>query len=306
MIVDHGQIMNNHGQPWSNGQTAARVITSDASNYGWGIWSDGEHSQGLWSSKEIKWPINLKELLVDFIGLKLFTRCQPCLTHIRLQMDNTTAVHYVNKIRGTISFDLCMLALGMWEWAEARNIHLPAVYLPGQLNLIGDTLSRLIDLDSEWMLNPSIFRQVCSTYSIPKVDLFATRVNKPRPKFCVLVPRSRSNGDKCIHGSLVRLSESCLSHIQPDYEVSEKDPNRQSQSPFCGSSVEIETMVPSPSFNAVRLPTIASECFGSVDTSFLPREVPTETSDSGCAATVRRCLSKFSLPSRVPEIVMSS
>ena len=30
-----------------------------------------------------------------------------------------------------------------------------------------------------------------------------------------------------------------------------KDPNRQGQSPFCGSSVEIETMVPGPSFNAV-------------------------------------------------------
>ena len=99
-------------------------------HYGWGIWSDGEHSQGLWSDEKIKWHINLKELMAGFIGLKLFARCQPCLTHIRLQMDNTTAVHYVNKVGGTISFNLCMLALAMWEWAEARNIHLSAVYLP--------------------------------------------------------------------------------------------------------------------------------------------------------------------------------
>ena len=160
--------------------------------------------------------------------------CQmSALPHIRLQMDNTTAVHYVNKIGGTISFDLCMLALAMWDWAEA-------------------------------------------------------------------------NGDKCIHSSLVRSSELCLSPIQSDYEVSEKDPNRQSQSPFCGSSVEIETMVRGPSFNAVRSPTIASECFGSVDTTILPREALAETSDSGCVAAVRRCLSKFSLPSRVSEIVTSS
>ena len=152
----------------------SKVITSYASNNGWGIWSNGEHSKGLWADEEIKWHINLKELLAGFIGLKLIARCQPCLTQIRLQMDNTTATHYVNKIGGTISFNLCMLALGMWEWAEARNIHLSAVYLPGQLNLITDTLSHLIDLDSEWMLNPSIFGQVCSSYSIPKVDLFAT------------------------------------------------------------------------------------------------------------------------------------
>ena len=65
-----------------------------------------------------------------------------------------------------------------------------------------------------------------------------------------------------------------------------KDPNRQSQSPFCGSSVEIETMVPGPSFNAVRSPTIASECLGSVDTTILHREAPTETSDSGRVAAV--------------------
>ena len=46
-------------------------------------------------------------------------------------------------------------------------------------------------------------------------------------------------------------------------------------------------MVPCPLFNAVRSPTIASECFGSVDTTILPREAPAETSDSGHVATVR-------------------
>ena len=167
----------------------SKVITSHASSYGWGIWSDGEHSQGLWSDEEIKWHMNLKELIAGFIDPQLFARCQPCFTHICLQMDNTTVVHYVNKIRGTISFDLCIiLVLGMWEWAEARNIHLSAVYFPGQLNLIADNLSCLIDLDSEWMLNPSIFQQVCSTYSIPKVDLFATRVNNQVPNFVSWFP----------------------------------------------------------------------------------------------------------------------
>ena len=104
----------------------------------------------------------------------------------------------------------------------------------------------------------------------------------------------------------LRSSELCLSPIQPDYEVSQKDPNRKGQSPFCGFSVEIETMVPGPSFNAVRSPTIVSECFGSVDTTILPREAPTEISDSGRVAAVQRFLSKLSLPSRVSEIVMSS
>ena len=77
----------------------SKVITSDSCDYGWRILSNGEHSQGLWPWEEIKWQINLKELMAGFIGLKLFTKCHPCLTHIRLQMGNTTSVHYVNKIR---------------------------------------------------------------------------------------------------------------------------------------------------------------------------------------------------------------
>ena len=61
-------------------------------------------------------------------------------------------------------------------------------------------------------------------------------------------------------------------------------------------------MVPSPSFNAVWLPTIASKCFGSVDTTILPREAPAETSDSGHVAAVRRCLSTFSLLQGCPKL----
>ena len=45
-------------------------------------------------------------------------------------------------------------------------------------------------------------------------------------------------------------------------------------------------MVPGPSFNAVQSPTITSKCFRSVDTTILPREAPTETSDSGHVAAV--------------------
>ena len=134
-----------------NFPSPSKVITSDSSDYGWGIWSKGEHSQGLWSWEEIKWHINLKELMAGFIGLKIFARSQPCLTHSCLQMDNTTSVHRMNKIGGTISFELCMLALNIWEWSEGRNIYLSTVYLPGQLNLIADILAPLVHLDSEWM-----------------------------------------------------------------------------------------------------------------------------------------------------------
>ena len=75
-------------------------------------------------------------------------RGQHYLTHTSLQMDNMTACHYINNIGKTVSANLCMLALDMWKWCQQRNIHISAVYIPGQLNFIADILSRLLNLNS--------------------------------------------------------------------------------------------------------------------------------------------------------------
>ena len=165
-----------------------KIITTDSSDFGWGIWSGGDHSQGLWSREETRWHINLKELMAGFIGLKLYANGQPYLTHISLQMDNMTACHYINHLGGTGSVNLCMLALKMWKWCRQRNIHISAVYIPGQLNFIADILSRLINLNSEWKLNPAIFRQICVIYTTPDLDLFATRANNQVQKFISWFP----------------------------------------------------------------------------------------------------------------------
>ena len=165
-----------------------KIITTDSSDFGWGIWSGGDHSRGLWSREETRWHINLKELMAGFIRLKLYVKGQPYLTHISLQMDNMTACHYINHLGGTGSVNLCMLALKMWKWCRQRNIHISAVYIPGQLNFIADILSRLINLNSEWKLNPASFRQICVIYATPDLDLFATRANNQVQKFISWFP----------------------------------------------------------------------------------------------------------------------
>ena len=55
--------------------------------------------------------------------------------HIRLKMDNKSAVAYVNKLGGTRSLPLNSLALEMWDWCLQRGIWISAEYLPGQENL---------------------------------------------------------------------------------------------------------------------------------------------------------------------------
>ena len=129
---------------------------------------------------------------------------------------------------------------------------------------------------------------------------------QPSSVFCVMVPRSRSNGEKCIHSSLVRSSELCLSPFSQIMKCLKKIQTDKAKVLFVAPVWRSRPWFPGSSFNAVRSPFIASEYFGSVDTATLPREAPAETSDSGHVAVVRKCLSKFSLPSRVSKIVMST
>ena len=98
-------------------------------------------------------------------------------THIRLKCDNTTAVACINRMASTKPM-LMALTREIWLWALQRNINLSAEFLPGRLNTIADEQSRVVEnLDAEWMVYPSIYKQVCSTFGEQDIDLFASRIN---------------------------------------------------------------------------------------------------------------------------------
>ena len=81
--------------------------------------------------------INCLELLAGSFAVKSFTNDQLC-AHVRLRMDNTTAVAYVNRLGGTHSLVLSNLALALWEWAQKHNILLSAERYAGHLNTVAD------------------------------------------------------------------------------------------------------------------------------------------------------------------------
>ena len=51
--------------------------------------------RGLWSQNERRLHINCLELLAGAFAVKCFTKNQICL-HVRLRLDNTTAIAYLN------------------------------------------------------------------------------------------------------------------------------------------------------------------------------------------------------------------
>ena len=59
--------------------------------------------------------INILELRAAFFALKSFCS-QANETHVQIQIDNTTAVSYINNMEGSKSPVLNNLAIELWEW----------------------------------------------------------------------------------------------------------------------------------------------------------------------------------------------
>ena len=84
--------------------------------------------------------------------------------HIHVQIDNKSAVAYINHMGGTHSNAMDAIAKKIWSWALMRNNHISSVHIPG-------------------MENQQIFRQFTRIRFPPQVDLFASRLNYQLEKY---------------------------------------------------------------------------------------------------------------------------
>ena len=84
-------------------------IECDASLAGWGASCGGQSANGQWSILEAHNHINYLELLAAVYALQAFV---PNLRdiHVRLKLDNSTAVAYINKMGGIKSPSLNSLS----------------------------------------------------------------------------------------------------------------------------------------------------------------------------------------------------
>ena len=83
---------------------------------------------GLWSPTERLSHINLLELTAGAFAVKTFTKGKPDPLQVRLRMDNTTAVAYLNHMGGTQSQTLAAYAKQLWLWCLNPGITLSAEY----------------------------------------------------------------------------------------------------------------------------------------------------------------------------------
>jgi hypothetical protein len=173
------------GAPISRGMPS-HTLTTDASGEGWGAVLDNsvEQTGGRWSLIEhgFRNNINYLELKATLLGLMCF---QNVLSghHIRLRIDNVTAVAYINHMGGTKSALCNKLSREIWLFAMHHNMWLSAVHLPGVLNCVADRESRVFHDATEWMLSRDIFDTIMRVFFTPCVDLFASKLNNQVVKY---------------------------------------------------------------------------------------------------------------------------
>lgn len=167
------------------------TIETDASSLGWGAISQGKVVNGKWELHETKLHINALETLAVY---KAITTLFPNVynTHFRLLCDNTTAIAYINKSGGTWSYHCNKFSKLIWGWCQQYNNWISATFIPGKYNAQADFASRHFTADTEWGLNPELFKMVCRTWFIPEVDLFASFNNHLISKYVSWGPDPKS------------------------------------------------------------------------------------------------------------------
>ena len=138
-------------------------LQTDASNKGWGAVYGDQQIGGRWNTNEAMDHINILELKAAFFALKSFCS-QANKTHVQIQIDNTTAVSYINNMGGSKSPVLNTLAIELWEWCIHRNIWVSAVHIAGKLNADADFKSRSFSDKHEWMLNRNVFTEILTEF----------------------------------------------------------------------------------------------------------------------------------------------
>ena len=130
-------------------------IECDASLAGWGASCGGQSANGRWSILEAHNHISYLELLSSLYALQAIV---PNLrdVHVRLKIDNSTTVAYINKMRGIKSPSPNLFSRTLWEWCIERNIIISAQHFPGKGNLVADSLSGEFSSNLEWSVDIDI------------------------------------------------------------------------------------------------------------------------------------------------------
>ena len=132
---------------------------------------------GMCNKQEQALHINPLEQFGGKLGRLSFLEDNKDIKHIRVMMDNNTAVAFMN-IMGGVRSDLCGdIAFDIWQLAAEQQLCISAAHIPRSGNVIADKISRMFERSSEWKHTEGLFKQIVGTFGKRDIDLFPSRIN---------------------------------------------------------------------------------------------------------------------------------
>ena len=111
------------------------TVETTASGLGWDTCCQGVWTGGRWTPLEKQKHTNYLELLVVVVALRSFLYIEQEELIILLQIDNVTAIVFLNTMGGTHSQELSHLPVRIWGWCIQREIAIQSEHLPGKENV---------------------------------------------------------------------------------------------------------------------------------------------------------------------------
>ena len=166
--------------------SVALTLVTDSSSLGWGCVLEDLTINGRWNQSESELHINVLELLAIFFSIKALANIVKNKT-ISVLTDSSTAVCYVNNMGGTKSTKCDKIARSIWNLCINLNTWIICSHIAGTENA-ADGPSRRFNDRHEWTLDPKVFDQIVLLWGLPKIDLFASRINRKCELFCSWKP----------------------------------------------------------------------------------------------------------------------
>ena len=159
-----------------------RVVYSDASETGYGGYVV-EHgpcvSFGQWTAEEASQSSTWRELSAVY-QVHLAVACKLANTRVRWFTDNQNVARILQV--GSKKPQLHAIALKVFALSVQYQLHLEPEWIPRDLNVRADFLSRIVDYD-DWFLDPAIFARIDAMWGPHTVDRFASFHNAQLPRF---------------------------------------------------------------------------------------------------------------------------
>ena len=191
------------------------TLFCDASGEGWGASFGYKRAGGRWSVEEGHLHINVLELKAIDLALKsLCSQISNC--GLQIFSDNTTAIAYLKHGGGTKSSQCNDIAISIWAWCAHRDIWFLVTHVPGVENVEADYESRHFSENTEWSINPDIFRDISQKLGVPDIDLFASRNNNKVSCYASWGPDPHASYVNAFH---VNWSKFKLCYIFPPFRL---------------------------------------------------------------------------------------